>query len=139
MALIRPAENQDKESVRALARGFGDSFREDSFEDSWNELVGSEEMCLLVAEDGGEVRGYLLGYVQPTFFATGPVGYIEQVIVDEATRRKGLGGELVSRFEDWARQAGCRLVALASRHAGEFYKSLGYEKSATYFRKRLVE
>lgn len=139
MILIRPAENQDRESVRALARGFGDSFREESFEDSWNELVGSEEACLLVAEDGEEVEGFLLGYVQPTFFAPGPVAYIEQVIVDEAARRRGLGAQMVGRFEDWARQAGCRLVALASRRAGEFYKSLGYEESAIYFRKRLAE
>ena len=137
--MIRAAEKKDKESVRALARGFGDSFQGDSFDDSWNELVGSEETCLLVAEEGGEVKGYLLGYVQTTFFATGPVGYIEQVIVDDAARRKGLGRELVGRFEDWARQAGCRLAALASRHAGEFYKSMGYEELAAYFRKRLAE
>lgn len=70
-----------------------------------------------MAEDDGEVKGYLLGYVHPTYFATGPVGYVEQVVVKEDSRGRGFGRDLVAGFETWARQAGCRLVALATRYA----------------------
>lgn len=35
------------------------------------------------------------------------------------------------------RQRGARLVALATRRADRFHESLGYERSAAYFRKVL--
>jgi len=38
-------------------------------------------------------------------------------------------------FEDWAWEGGLRLVALVTRRAHPFYAAIGYEESATYFRK----
>ena len=38
-------------------------------------------------------------------------------------------------FERRAAERGSRLVALATRRASAFYLGLGYEESATYFRK----
>ena len=39
--------------------------------------------------------------------------------------------------EDWGRRCGARYVALANRRAGPFYRALGYEDSAVYFKKTL--
>ncbi len=39
--------------------------------------------------------------------------------------------------EDWARGRGNVTVALATRRAGPFYAALGYEASATFYRKFL--
>lgn len=41
-------------------------------------------------------------------------------------------------FEHEARTAGARLIALATRRASSFYEAIGYEPSATYFRKVLL-
>jgi hypothetical protein len=41
-------------------------------------------------------------------------------------------------FEQWAAGQGCALVALATRRAAPFYRALGYEESAIYFRKLSV-
>jgi hypothetical protein len=41
-------------------------------------------------------------------------------------------------FEHWTISRQCRLIALATRRAAPFYKRLGYDESATYFRKRLI-
>ncbi len=38
-------------------------------------------------------------------------------------------------FEQWAAARGCALVALATRRAAAFYRALGYQESAAYFRK----
>jgi len=38
-------------------------------------------------------------------------------------------------FEKGAQQRSSRLVALSTRRAGDFYESLGYEASATYYKK----
>jgi ribosomal protein S18 acetylase RimI-like enzyme len=43
----------------------------------------------------------------------------------------------LTAFERWAAEQGCALVALATRRAAPFYRALGYEDSATYFRKVL--
>lgn len=44
---------------------------------------------------------------------------------------------LIDAFEEWAASEGCALVALATRRAAPFYRDLGYEESAAYFRKVL--
>ena len=41
----------------------------------------------------------------------------------------------MSAFERWAAVRDCALVALATRRAAPFYRALGYEESAVYFRK----
>jgi hypothetical protein len=40
-------------------------------------------------------------------------------------------------FERWSDRRGAKLVALATRRAAGFYRAVGYEESATYFRKLL--
>ena len=49
-----------------------------------------------------------------------------------------MGGALLSAFEQWAGGQGCALVALATRRAAQFYRAVGYEESAAYFRKVLA-
>ena len=41
----------------------------------------------------------------------------------------------MAAFEGWAVSQGCAVVALATRRAAPFYRALGYEESASYFRK----
>jgi GNAT superfamily N-acetyltransferase len=79
--------------------------------------------------------GYLLGSVHGTFFANGPVAWIEELMVSESVRRLGVAAKLLSYAEDWARDLPTAYVALASRRAGDFYLKMDYEESATYFRK----
>ncbi len=44
---------------------------------------------------------------------------------------------LMGEFERRAADRGSKLIALATRRAAGFYTSLGYEPSATYFRRVL--
>jgi GNAT superfamily N-acetyltransferase len=60
-------------------------------------------------------------------------------MVDESQRRKGIGNALMEAVSNWSISRGCRMVALATRRAADFYTELGYEPSATYFRKLLPE
>jgi GNAT superfamily N-acetyltransferase len=60
--------------------------------------------------------GYLLGFRHLTFFAAGPVGWVEEVLVTEY-RGQGTGRALMATFEAWAAEHGCALVALATRRA----------------------
>jgi GNAT superfamily N-acetyltransferase len=65
------------------------------------------------------------------------VAWIEEITVDQDVRRHGLSAALTAEFERWAAARGCALVALATRRPAPFYVALGYEASATYFRRLL--
>jgi GNAT superfamily N-acetyltransferase len=85
----------------------------------------------------GAVVRVRAGEVRPDLPANGPVGWVEEVLVRTELRGAGLGRALMRAFEDWAAAQGCALVALATRRAAPFYRALGYEESAAYFRKLL--
>jgi GNAT superfamily N-acetyltransferase len=65
------------------------------------------------------------------------VAWVEEVYVRDQDRGSGAGRILMSAFEQWAAARDCALVALATRRAAPFYRALGYEESAVYFRKLL--
>ncbi len=137
--VIRKAEAQDCTAVFKLAQAFATSFavEQAAFERSFAELLTHSEAFLAVAEEDSEVVGYILGFKHLTFFANGRIAWVEEIMVGEVRRRLGIGRQLMEAFEAWAREQGGKMTALATRRAEDFYEVLGYEKSATYFRKVL--
>jgi len=136
---VRPAVAGDEAAVAGLASELGQSFvvSRTRFEVSFRALFAVPDACLLVADRDGEYLGYLLGFWHFTFYANGPVGWVEEIIVGQEHRGLGVGRALMTGFEQWAAGHGCALVALATRRAAPFYLALGYEESATYLRKIL--
>ena len=138
--LIRPARPDDGERVWPLARDFATSFTPErsAFDRTWKLLVGAPDTLLLVAEiDDGDITGYLLGHSHQTFLANGRVAWIEELMVEQNHRRRGIGRGLIGHAEHWARCTGAAYIALASRRAGPFYTALGYHDSAVYYKKTL--
>ena len=137
---VRPAEVGDADDVARLAAALAMSFEFSaaSFRENYPALLAAGGACLLLAVDGSEHAGYLLGFRHLTFYANGPVAWVEEVVVRGRDRGRGIGRALMNAFEGWAAAEGCALVALATRRAAPFYLTLGYEESATYFRKVLV-
>jgi predicted N-acetyltransferase YhbS len=136
---IRLAQPADAEAVLALARPFATSFvvEDQAFHRAFSALLASPPAYLAVAETAQQLVGYVLGFEHYTFFANGRVAWVEEITVNEALRRQGIGQLLMQEFEAWAVARGCKLVGLATRRAAAFYQALGYEESATYFRKLL--
>ena len=137
---IRHARADDIDDVAALAAELSMSFEFSlgRFRVSYPALLAAGDACLLLAVDGSETVGYLLGFRHLTFYANGPVAWVEEVVVRARDRVRGIGRALMDAFEEQAAAEGCALVALATRRAAPFYLTLGYEESATYFRKTLV-
>ena len=134
---IRRATEDDADALFDLAKDFSTSFTPDrtAFETALTEIIASEAANLSVADADGEVVGYCLGFDHYTFYANGRVAWVEEITVQEPVRRRGIGKALVENFEEWSRNRGNKLVALATRRAAYFYTSIGYEESATFFRK----
>ena len=136
---IRQADFGDADDVARLAAALAMSFEFSAarFRENYPALLAADGACLLLAVSGQESVGYLLGFRHLTFYANGPVGWVEEVVVRDQDRGRGIGRILMDAFERWAAAQGCALVALATRRAGPFYRALGYEESATYYRKVL--
>jgi GNAT superfamily N-acetyltransferase len=136
---IRSATASDADNVATMASALAQSFSFSSkdFHATYARLLAAEHACLLVALESDDYVGYLLGFEHLTFYANGPVGLVEEILVREERRAHGVGRQLMDRFENWAAGRGCTLVGLATRRAAPFYLALGYEESATYFRKTL--
>jgi ribosomal protein S18 acetylase RimI-like enzyme len=98
------------------------------------ELVASEASHLLVAvDDDGQVLGSLTLVVFR--IPTGVRAWIEDVVVDDAARGRGVGEALNRHALDRARQAGATTVDLTSRPsrqaANRLYQRLGFQARDT--------
>jgi GNAT superfamily N-acetyltransferase len=139
MLTIRPAQFTDSDALFTLAGAFATSFsvEQSAFESSFAALLQSPDVFIAVASDSGRVVGYVLGFDHHTFYANGRVAWVEEIMVSEDVRRRGVGRQLMGSLEQWARSRQSKLIALATRRAAPFYESIGYDESATYFRKLL--
>jgi len=92
-------------------------------------LVAWPGNTLLVARVGGEIVGSLTLVVFP--IPTGTRAWIEDVVVDEAARGRGVGAVLTNEAVRLARAGGARTVDLTSRPAraaaNRLYERLGFE------------
>ncbi|MDB5171918.1 MAG: GCN5-related N-acetyltransferase [Phycisphaerales bacterium] len=141
MSNIRRAVSDDAQDVFHLTCAFATTFQPEraAFQTAFTHLIAQGDALLLVAESEGSALGYLLGFDHYTFFANGRVAWVEEIMVREDHRREGIGGQLMGRFEEWARSHRAKFAALATRRADQFYQALGYEESASYFRKLLSD
>jgi ribosomal protein S18 acetylase RimI-like enzyme len=97
------------------------------------EVVDSAATSLLVAREGDAVLGTLTLAVFR--IPTGVRAWIEDVVVHETARGRGIGEGLTLRAVALAREAGARSVELTSRPtreaANRLYRRLGFEERET--------
>ena len=95
-----------------------------------DEIVSSPATVLLLARDGS---GAMVGSLTLVLFRipTGVRAWVEDVVVDEAVRGRGVGESLSRAALDRAAEAGARTVDLTSRPSREaanrLYSRLGFE------------
>ena len=72
----------------------------------------------------------------------GKNAYLEDFVVDQSARGKGIGNLLFNAYEDWAREKGCKNLEFTCGQgretAQQFYKNHGAETYDTnFFRKKI--
>jgi ribosomal protein S18 acetylase RimI-like enzyme len=98
-------------------------------------MVASDASVVLVARDGDD--GPIVGSLTLALFRipTGVRAWIEDVVVDEAVRGRGVGEALTMHALDRARAAGARTVDLTSRPSREaanrLYRRIGFAERST--------
>ena len=98
-----------------------------------NRLTESECTRLYFAKEGTEVLGMLSLVVFP--IPTGIKSWIEDVVVDERARGKGVGKALMKKALAEAVNLGTKSIDLTSRPsretANKLYQSIGYQERET--------
>ncbi|PFG41509.1 ribosomal protein S18 acetylase RimI-like enzyme [Isoptericola jiangsuensis] len=146
MVVVSRARPEHVGQVWPLARDFATSSSPERtvFEQTCAALLDRPDTLVAVAtvdgvddDEPSRVVGYLLASTHLTFLANGPVCWVEEVMVDAGRRRSGVGAALMAYAEDWAAGQGCAYVSLASRRSGDFYRALGFDDSAVFFKRSL--
>ena len=136
MIHLRNAKPDDQNNLLTLVQKFASSFEtnKEAFENTFEKLLEDKNVDLIVAENESTLIGYVLIFHHLTFYANGTVSWVEELFVEEAFRKQGIGKKLMKKAEEKATARKSKLIALATRRAEQFYQSIGYEASATYFR-----
>lgn len=149
----------DAERVFALVQQFATSYRPDraAFDRHFPPLLAADHVDCVVAELGvgdgthagesadrqgresaGHVVGYAVAFRLVTLYANGIVAELQELMVAPEHRGLGIGRQLVATILDRARAAGAVEVTVPTRRAGPYYRRLGFEEAATYYKLRLA-
>ena len=111
----------------------------DDYKKAFAQIKAAPGQQLIVAEEGSRVVGTTMLIIVSNLTHGGlPWAGVENVMVDAAYRRKGIGKLMMDYALAEAKKAGCykiQLISDKSRTAAhKFYESLGYKASGHGFR-----
>jgi ribosomal protein S18 acetylase RimI-like enzyme len=98
-------------------------------------VVESPDGCVFVADEDGEVAGYVYAALEPLNWKElrGPAGFIHDVAVREESRRTGLGTQLLAAGIDWLREHGAPRVILwtaaPNEAAQQLFRARGFRET----------
>ena len=98
-------------------------------------VLDDEESVIVVADDGGEIVGYVFAALEPLSWKDlrGPAGYIHDLLVVETACRRGIGTELMHAAIAWLREHGAPRVLLGTAApnaaAQALFKRLGFRET----------
>ena len=101
----------------------------------WAEILGNPRILYLVAVDSARIVGTCHVLVVPNLTRSGrPYALVENVVVDGAHRRQGIGRKLVGLAVDFAKSLHCYKVMIQSSakrsEAHAFYQDFGFDCEA---------
>lgn len=131
MTLLREPNIGDAEVMAELLSQLGYPCDPLDLHGRIEKLANDPDVLLTVAEHEGKVVGIVTGHILNAIHKSGPVAMLTALVVLESARGLGIGTQLVSHVEDWARAHGAAAISLASAlrrsEAHGFYRRLGYE------------
>lgn len=134
--LIREGTSGDGEVVAQLIAELADSIGETASPTRQyvNTFLGFPGSYLFVAEQDGQVVGMLSFSIRPNLYHAGSCCLVDELVVAEKARGRGVGKALVQRLLLHAKEAGCAEASLSvmpgNTQAREFYRSLGFTDEA---------
>jgi ribosomal protein S18 acetylase RimI-like enzyme len=141
---VRPAEVRDADDVLALMEGLTRppvAADPQPQRDIFLAHLDHPDAKVYVAELDGQVAGAVSVWFVPRLNWTTPQGWIPDLYVDPAFRRRGAARGLLDACAEEARSRGCHVLVLESGHdraeAHELYESYGFTHYARAYALRL--
>jgi ribosomal protein S18 acetylase RimI-like enzyme len=153
--IVRKAVPADLDAIVALWREFMDFHAQrdthlarsadghERFKEFVGERLASDDSCVLVAEQDGEVVGYCLTMLAkaPPVLEDRDYGTVCDLAVTERCRGGGVGARLYRAAEAWLAQRGIRRIEVRVLVANEvstaFWRKMGFEPYVATVCKRL--
>jgi len=131
---IRPAVAADGPRLAELSTQLGYPMSAEEAAARLSAVSGHADHALLVAAADGRAVGWVQVSL-PRIFESQPHAEIAGLVVDEASRGRGIGNGLLGAAEAWARAKGCAAVRVRSNvlreRAHGFYGRAGYREIKT--------
>jgi len=90
-----------------------------------------------IAESGGSIAGYAGTAIHNNLWQAGKMCHLNELVVEETIRGKGIGSKLLKKVEAYARKNKCRGIDLESamrrKLTHRFYNDRKYETKALFF------
>ncbi|MCX6785702.1 MAG: GNAT family N-acetyltransferase [Candidatus Komeilibacteria bacterium] len=128
MAKIRFLEKKDAASVAALIPQLTKNIVEpENLVSRLEKLAVGNNYQYFIAELDGKVVG-LAGLAWYAVPSKGLIGWIEEVVVDQAARGHGLGRALMEELVNFSKIKGCKKIKLTTNNpiAQKLYQDLGF-------------
>jgi GNAT superfamily N-acetyltransferase len=142
MVSIRPMTAGDVPATQELLLQLGYPLSSEELKQRYEAVAGAANHTIMLAEQAGRVVALCHVYARPALDKP-PEAIVQALVVDRASRGRGMGKIMMMAVETWARDRGFTSVALTSSvtraEAHAFYEAIGYQRAATshMFRKHL--
>ncbi|OII42461.1 GNAT family N-acetyltransferase [Plantibacter sp. MMLR14_011] len=141
---IRRGQPDDRSAVFALAGQLITGSippAADDFMAAYNNVMRPREdetnVLYVAVDEANRVVGYTLMTVSRLLHAAGLTAHLQELVVDETARGDGIGSALVEANEHYAVERGARQLTMSTSRAGDFYRRLGYNVTAEFYKKIL--
>lgn len=140
--MIRPALPEDGAALAALLAELGYATTPDEIPGRLRQFREAGRGEVLVAAGDGSLLGAIAVELTAPIHHPYPVGHISALVVAETARGRGIGRDLLTAAEGFARQRGCRSMVVTSAErradAHAFYTALGWDYTGRRFGRGLA-
>lgn len=143
MIQIRPCTSEDFQGVVGVLRQLWPDKHIDMemLRVVYERAISSPLQHHVCAVDGDQIVGMGSLTINNNLWREGYMGYIEELVVDERFRRRGIGTQILEQLVNVAKTQNCRCVELDApfhrKEAHLFYESRGFKSRAHVFTKPL--
>lgn len=131
--MIRRAEEGDLEACWRLVCALEErELPEKEFAEIYRDVRKDPDHLVLLEEEGGQVRGMIHARIEAQLHHAGKTAEILELVVEEGSRKKGIGARLFRAVREWAKESGCLQLEVSSharrKGAHAFYERMGLKK-----------
>lgn len=135
---VAKAQTQDFEAIfQLLVQLWPEKKKTNNLKQAFEQSLQLENQVCLVAKEDKKIIGFVSLAITIRLWTEGHIGHINEFVVDEIYREKGVGTELLAQITKIAEEKGCKKIELDSgvhrEKAHKFYENKGFKKRGYVF------